>query len=157
MSELESLEKRLSDALTQIEQGLSDLPKVDEDETQRLQEALQTERAEKAVLSNKLEELESSRNSALEQFEASLAQQGSKLGELDAELQRLRKVNRMLEDNNRALREACETGQVDSALINQAMLAELESLRAARSAETAEVAAVMASLEPLLTPVSEDA
>jgi len=65
-------------------------------------------------------------------------------------LQRLRQVNKLLEDNNRALRQACETGQVDAALINQAMLAELESMRTLRATEKAEIEAAMAAIEPLL-------
>ena len=71
-------------------------------------------------------------------------------------MQRLRAVNSQLEDNNRALREACATGQVDAALINKAMLTELESMRAARAAEQAEAGAALAALQPLVANAGGD-
>ena len=103
---------------------------------------------------SELSELENRLNAALED---SLSDQQGKLAALDSELQRLREVNRQLEDNNRALREACETGQVDAALINKAMLTELESMRAQRATDKAEAEAAIASLDALAAAAGEDA
>ncbi len=138
MSELLELEARLNAALERLEYRVANLG--DEGgSVAELTAALDAARA------------------ANDGFEGRLAAQQAQLSSLDAELQRLRDVNAQLQDNNRALREACETGQVDAALINKAMLAELESLRAQRSVEQAEAAAAMASLDALVQSAKEDA
>lgn len=137
MSELKELEDRLSAAMDRLAAGIESVCSGGLDAGL----AAELEAAQKV-------------NVALEE---SLSAQQGKLADLDGELQRLREVNRQLEDNNRALREACETGQVDAALINKAMLTELEALRAQRSSERAEVEAAMASLDALVASVGEDA
>ena len=138
MSELKELESRLNAAMDRLEDGVG---------------ALDASGGNDAELTAELDAAKAT-NAALEE---SLAGQQDKLSTLDGELQRLREVSRQLEENNRALREACETGQVDAALINKAMLTELESLRAARSADQAEAAAALASLDALVASVGEDA
>ncbi len=138
MSELAELEIRLNAALERLENGFN---------------SLSVDSGDVADITADLEAAQDA-NSALQ---GRLATQLDKLSGLDAELQRLREVNSQLEDNNRALREACETGQVDAALINKAMLTELESLRAQRSVEQAEAAVAMVSLDALVQTVREDA
>lgn len=139
MSELKDLENRLDAAMDRVEAGIGALDTSGGDNSAEL-----------------VAELEAAIK-AKDALEAGLSEQQSKLENLDGELQRLREVNRQLEDNNRALREACETGQVDAALINKAMLTELESMRAQRSSEQAEAEAALASLDALVASVGEDA
>ena len=139
MSELKDLENRLDAAMDRVEAGIGALDTSGGDNSAEL--AAELEAAIKAK----------------DALEAGLSEQQSKLENLDGELQRLREVNRQLEDNNRALREACETGQVDAALINKAMLTELESMRAQRASEQAEAEAALASLDVLVASVEEDA
>lgn len=138
MDELVELETRLKSAMDRLEAGVSDLGNGGAD-VDALQSALDAAKA------------------ANSEFEDGLAKQQDRLGALDAELQRMRAVNDQLEQNNKVLREACQAGQVEPALINQAMLTELESLRAQRSLEKAEAEAAMASLEVLVQSVGEDA
>ena len=126
MDELVELETRLKSAMDRLEAGVSDLGNGGAD-VDALQSALDAAKA------------------ANSEFEDGLAKQQDRLGALDAELQRMRAVNDQLEQNNKVLREACQAGQVEPALINQAMLTELESLRAQRSLEKAEAEAAMAS------------
>ena len=139
MSELRDLENRLDAAMDRVEAGIGALDTSGGDNSAEL-----------------VAELEAAIK-AKDALEAGLSEQQSKLENLDGELQRLREVNRQLEDNNRALREACETGQVDAALINKAMLTELESMRAQRASEQAEAEAALASLDVLVASVEEDA
>ena len=139
MSELKDLENRLDAAMDRVEAGIGALDTSGGDNSAEL-----------------VAELEAAIK-AKDALEAGLSEQQSKLENLDGELQRLREVNRQLEDNNRALREACETGQVDAALINKAMLTELESMRAQRASEQVEAEAALASLDVLVASVGEDA
>ena len=138
MNELDELETRLKSAMDRLEAGVGELGNSGAD-VEALQSALDAAKA------------------ANSEFEDGLAKQQDRLGALDAELQHMCGVNDQLEKNNKALREACQTGQVEPALINQAMLTELESLRAQRSLEKAEAEAAMASLEVLVQSVGEDA
>lgn len=137
MSELKELETRLAAAMDRLQDGIAGMEAGGD--TGKLEEELAAERAAKDELADSLADLESG-----------FAVTRDRMADLDQELQRLREVNAQLEDNNRALREACATGQVDAALINKAMLTELESMKAARATEQAEAAATLAALEPLL-------
>lgn len=133
MSEFEELDQRLAAALDRIEAGAGN----------------------GGADTAEIDKIRADHQAALAQLEEGLVAQRQTGTALDTELQRLREVNRQLEENNRALREACQFGQIDAALINQAMLAELESLRAARATEKAEVDAALAAIEPLLVTTEE--
>ncbi|WP_417676303.1 hypothetical protein [Pseudodonghicola sp.] len=87
----------------------------------------------------------------LEVLQAEVAHQAEMAARLDMDVQRLRKSNEQLREANAALREANEAGVGEPALINRAMLAELEGLRATRAAEAAEAGAILSRLEPLLS------
>ena len=67
------------------------------------------------------------------------------------ELQRMRKTAISLRDELKRLREAEMGGQGDPALINRAMLTELDALRATRLTEMAELDELMAALDDHLT------
>lgn len=154
MSELAELEQRLMAALDRIEAAAEKTPGasdgVDPEEVNRLKAALDDAERARETAEAQLHDLREQHSQTFDQLEESLNAQRKTTTALDAELQRLRQVNKLLEDNNRALRQACETGQVDAALINQAMLAELESMRTLRATEKAEIEAAMAAIEPLL-------
>lgn len=83
-----------------------------------------------------------------------LAAQRESMADLDSELSRLRLSNDMLRKTCEDLRAALQAGLGEPHLINQAMLAELESLRADRSIERAEVRAVLDAMEPVLSEAS---
>ncbi|VDC31757.1 hypothetical protein [Pseudogemmobacter humi] len=71
-------------------------------------------------------------------------------GQIDAqglELMRLRRTADTLREELRRLHEAAAGGAVDPALINRAMLAELDALRAGRLSEMAELDEISAALE----------
>lgn len=71
-------------------------------------------------------------------------------GQLDAqglELMRLRRTADTLREELRRLHEAAAAGVADPALINRAMLAELDALRAGRLSEMAELDEISAALE----------
>ena len=160
MSEFETLDQRLQAALERIEKGVgnqSSSSGIDPEELNRLKATLDDAEQAKSDADNRLATLKADHQQILDRLEESLQAQRQTGMALDGELQRLREINRQLTDNNRALREACENGQVDAALINQAMLSELESLRAARAAEKAEIEAAMAAIEPLLVATQGDA
>jgi len=138
MSELTELETRLNAALERLEYRVA---------------TLGDDRGEIADLTAALG-VATDANAA---FEVTLTAQQETLATLDAQVQHLRAVNAQLHANNRALREACETGQVDAALINDAMRGELDSLQAQRSLDQAEAAAAMATLDALVQSAREDA
>jgi len=154
MSELAELEQRLMAALDRIEAAAEKTPAasdgLDPEEVNRLKAALDDAERARETAEAQLHDLREQHSQTFDQLEESLNAQRKTTTALDSELQRLRQVNKLLEDNNRALRQACETGQVDAALINQAMLAELESMRTLRATEKAEIEAAMAAIEPLL-------
>ena len=160
MSEFENLDQRLQAALERIEKGVANQTTsqgIDPEEVNRLKAALDDAERATSEADDRLAAQKADHHQALARLEEGLQAQRQTGMVLDAELQRLREVNQQLTENNRALREACESGQVDAALINQAMLAELESLRAARAAEKAEIEAAMAAIEPLLVATEGDA
>lgn len=160
MSEFENLDQRLQAALERIEKGVANQTTsqgIDPEEVNRLKAALADAERATSEADDRLAAQKADHHQALARLEEGLQAQRQTGMVLDAELQRLREVNQQLTENNRALREACESGQVDAALINQAMLAELESLRAARAAEKAEIEAAMAAIEPLLVATEGDA
>ena len=85
MSELKELETRLSAAMDRLEAGVG---------------ALDASGGDSAGLAAELEVAQAT-NATLEE---NLSEQQDKMAALDGELQRLREMNRQLEDNNRALR-----------------------------------------------------
>lgn len=129
-------------------------------EVARLTELLEEERLANA----QLEERNRTLNARLADIPAAplpdaalqeqVAAQRESMADLDSELSRLRLSNDMLRQTCEELRAALQAGLGEPHLINQAMLAELESLRADRSIERAEVRAVLDAIEPVLSEAS---
>ncbi|MDA7430153.1 hypothetical protein PGB28_16950 [Primorskyibacter aestuariivivens] len=175
MADIEELQRRITAALERIGKGVDTLDAgtaaADPDEIASLAaqvETLEEQLSDERVTNEQLTERVKTLKQRLEQDEATVKSridaQSEATAQIDLELQRLRKVNEQLRENNRALREANEAGIADPHLINKAMSAELEALNAARAAEMAESRAIAVELEQLLdgaapaaTPTEEDA
>ncbi len=105
---------------------------------------------EVARLTAELGERDQSDAAASEALQVQLAKQAETAARLDMDVQRLRQSNDQLREVNATLRETNQAAVGEPALINKAMLAELEGLRAIRATDAAEAGAILARLEPLL-------
>ncbi len=152
--QLNALQGRILTALDRIGDAVAGMkhatPTVDPDELAALTQALDDEKSANIQLVERLKALDTRQEEAARSAEKALAEQKSAMVALDKDLQRLRAVNDQLRDNNRALREANETGVGDAHLINKSMMAELEALRAARAADQSESEAIISALTPLV-------
>ncbi|MGB0905485.1 MAG: hypothetical protein ACPGVJ_11370, partial [Mangrovicoccus sp.] len=72
------------------------------------------------------------------------------LGQSEAALAELQRVNAQLRINNAALRDAIEAGLSDPSLVDAGLKSELEALHAARDADRAELDSILATLAPIL-------
>lgn len=167
MSEIEELERRISAAMDRIARGIEAVdttvpeaePAADPQELEDLRTALDEERLANAQLESRLNAIHGrhAQEKAALQLQATEAR--GALAALEVEMQRLRRINEQLTDNNAALRQANETGVGEPHLINTGMRTELESLRAARSADRAEAQAILDVLTPMVdaaTAASEE-
>jgi predicted RNase H-like nuclease (RuvC/YqgF family) len=114
----------------------------------RMQDALEVERNSNAQLEDRvraIHEKQQSHVAALEQEVETLRHQ---LMDHDAETQKLRRVNAQLRANNIALRDANMQSIGDPALVNQAMMTELEAINVGREADLAELGAILTELRP---------
>lgn len=148
MSELSELEGRITAALERVGRGIEALskqpeaPAVDAAQVARLQEALEAEKTANDQLEERLRAVH-------DKAESDLAGLNARIGAAEAEVERLRAVNDLLREANRALRAANAEGVGDAALINESMKAELEALRALRDSDRAELDGLIADLTPL--------
>ncbi len=115
-------------------------------------EQVESLRAENAALKGELAESErlADLSAELDMLRAERVSHGEAMGRLDGDLQRLRKSNEQLTKALSELRATAQDQLGDPALLNQAMLAELEAMRAARATDAAEAHAVLSRLGPLL-------
>ena len=165
MHEIAELERRITAAMDRIGLGLdalaearAALPGPDataaeaaaEVEVTLLREALDEERMANAQMTERLRVLRD-RDSRAQTAAAEDSDRLTRLlDEQGLETQRLHKLTVKLREDLRQLREAAEGGVADAAMINKAMLAELEALRADRSAEASEMRDILAAIHPLL-------
>lgn len=126
-------------------------------ELAELQEALAAEKAQVAALMDRIRTLKGreSRNEA--NWQARVDHLTKQLDVQGLELHGLRKSMIQLREALRVMREGAEGGCVDAAMVNKAMLAELEALRAARSSETVELEEIIAELVALTGEEAVDA
>ncbi len=175
MDAIDEYERRISFALERIERGVVALkahaPAVfavtapepapgpdnpvwaefaaqDKAEIARLAEALETERAEKAQLADRVRALREKQETTLSAMEKRLVQATQALEAAQVENARLKRANVDLAEANRSL--VAAAGDPAPHLINSALQAELESLRAERALDVAELDAILAGLEPLI-------
>lgn len=157
MSDIEELESRLTAALDRIASGVAAIETGSGDETAGFETALEEERLVNAQLTERVRKLSEKLESAEAEANASAEALAEKVGQLDLELQRLRKANGQLRESNAALRAANEAGVGEPHLINKSMMAELESLRASRAAEMAEADTILAQIDRLMAGGEADA
>jgi hypothetical protein len=164
MHEIAELERRITAAMDRIGLGLGALAEAarttaapvvaasgaSDAELAQLREALDEERMANAQLNERLRVLRDRDARAQAEAAEEVDRLTRLLDEQGLETQRLHKLTVKLREDLRQLREAAEDGVADAAMINKAMLAELEALRADRSAEAAEMRDIIAAIHPLL-------
>ena len=152
MSEIETLQQRITTALDRVKQGLdaaTDRGGTDAEGLAALQQALADEKLAGEQLEARLKSVLDKQKS---EDEAAQKQREAAAAKLDSELQSLRQANQQLRQNNQALREANAAGLANAELINAGQQAELEALRADHAAGRAEADAVLAELGQLIAP-----
>lgn len=158
MGQIEELEQRIAAAFQRISDGVEALsargaaaPALeDPDALARLEEELEAERLTNAQLNERLRALSNDRSATETALRDEIAALTRALDEQGLDIQRLTSTVTSLREDLRRLREGAEGGVTDPALINRAMLAELEALRATRAAEAHEMADILAALGPVL-------
>ncbi len=152
MSEIETLQQRITTALDRVKQGLdaaTDRGGTDAEGLAALQQALADEKLAGEQLEARLKSVLDKQKS---EGEAAQKEREAAAAKLDSELQSLRQANQQLRQNNQALREANAAGLANAELINAGQQAELEALRADHAAGRAEADAVLAELGQLVAP-----
>ncbi|APX90722.1 hypothetical protein BV394_14195 [Brevirhabdus pacifica] len=152
MGDIGDLERRLSEALDRIGQGLDGLgasggAAAAEAE---LRQALEDERATAAQLEERLKTVNDRHKSAQDEMEQEVMRLQRQLEDVEITCHRLRGANARLRENNQKLREQNGALVGDPHLINVAMMTELDALRATRDAEMAEMDAILTEMKPLL-------
>lgn len=150
MSDVSALEARINTALGRIEAGLGQMAEEPADAGPDLQGQLDEERAANAQLEERVRALKERQDTKISELTAKVANQKEQLVSMDTEMQRLRAANVDLREVASQLRAAATAQVADAALINRAMMAEVEALTAQRASEAAEVDAVIAELKPLI-------
>ncbi len=126
-------------------------------ELAELRAALAAERANSAAMMERIRTLKTREQRQEAALQARIEKLTKQLDVQGLELNRLRKSMIQLREAMRVLREGAEGRTVDAAMINKALLAELEGLRAARSSETIELEEIIAELAALIGEESADA
>lgn len=165
MSEITELERRITAALDRIAQGLETGHSAPADASPAgarpsgggesdlagLREALESERAANAQLSERVRAVKQRQETTIAQLERRLARLTEQTDSQSLELLRLKKANNRLVEANRDLLEMQQSGLSDTVVLNRAMAAELDALRAERRAEMAEMEEILSELRPLIS------
>lgn len=156
MSNIEELERRISVAFDRIGQAVdSFVPAAPGTDTAGLQDALRTEQATNAELTERLRVMKLRGESDAAEATEKVARLVRALDAQGIELQRLKNTVVQLRESLRALREAQTEGVADPHLLNTAMLVELEALQATRLTEMAQMEEILAELHPLIEEVQD--
>lgn len=160
MAEHDELEQRITAAFMRISAGVATLsaaglPAVpaqsyDPDARNENQDALDEERMANAQLNERLRAVADQRAATETGLRSEIDSLTRALDTRGLDMQRLSSTVSQLREDLRRLREAAEQGVVDPALINRAMLAELEALRTTRAAEMGEMNDILAALGGVL-------
>ena len=159
MSDIAELERRITAALDRIRRGIEErqLPEPGEDlsaEVARLTAELEEERTASAQLEERVRALKDRQDGRIGKLEAEAARERDRAASLDAALDDLRQSNADLSATCEALRTAMSEGLPDEALVNRAVLAELEAAQARQAADRAEMDAILAELRPIVEEAS---
>lgn len=150
MDDISDYERRITAALDRAQQALDKLGVGEAGDTEALKAELEAERVANQQLEERVRAIKDTQEKTVAALEARVSELSDALTARDAELQKIKGVNEELRKSNGALREANASGVADPALVNSAMVTEIESLRAARAAERAEIEDILATLEPIL-------
>lgn len=150
MSNIDELQGRITAAMDRIAKGVDTIAKAGPVQDPETVQALADERVANEQLRARVRALKTRADAEMADMRAEVEESQARMGQLDVELQRVRRANQQLQETSVALREANAEGVGDADLINKAMLAELEGLRAARAADVAEAGAILAALTPLV-------
>lgn len=155
MSEIDSLQGRITSALDRIGAGVAQLSKAgsqdaDHESIGDLRAQLDEERSANAQLEERVRVLKDRQDSNIAKLEGRVETQAATLASLDTELQRLRTSNAELRELNAQLRTAVTEGAASPELINRAAIAEVEALEAQRASDVAEIDAIITELKPLV-------
>lgn len=185
MSDIASLESRLSAALDRIAAGLDTVgaPAAADhsEEIAALQSALEEERTANAQLEERLKavsaELEEAKSQVseapaevsgdvadlkaahaaeIEALQAAAAEERRAWEGLNSRLVRMRRSNKLMRTNTVALRQAAADMVVDPNLINQSLQVELDAQQAAFELEQAEADVILKTLQPLIGDPEND-
>ncbi|PJI91575.1 hypothetical protein BC777_0406 [Yoonia maricola] len=155
MSDISTLEGRITAALDRIRQGVDTLEWQTVADPE-LKASLEQERAQNAELVERVRLLKERQDTQVAKLTQRTEAQNKQLMALDEELQRLRASNAQLRDMNAQLRETVTTGLAPE-LHETALIAEMEALHAQRSSDAAEIDAILDVLKPLIEETSHAA
>lgn len=154
MGQVEELETRIAAAFQRISDGVEALIAARSPEGdgggQDLAEALAAEQDRSAQLAERLRSLGEERAQAEAALRAEVDRLNRALDAQGLDVQRLTSTVAQLREDLRRLSEGVEQGVADPAMINRAMLAELEALRSTRAAEANEMSEILSSLAMVL-------
>lgn len=156
MNDIAELERRISAALARIGAALEALPRDvrPDPDAPALSEALETERAANAQLTERVRAIKEKQEIVVTALEKKVAQLTRQLDAATRDLARQRSANVDLLETNRMLNDAARGTLTTPELVNAAMESELSALRAARAADLAEMEEIMAELKPLIGEVA---
>lgn len=148
MSDADSLEKRLEDALYRIEAAVGALP--DPAEAMRnqaeMEGLLEAERETNAELIQRVKALKERQETHVAALEAKLAEARTAAGDASRAQAALKETIEELRRQIARLTEANRSMVGDPELVNTSMMAELEAMRATRRADAGEIDAILAIL-----------
>ena len=155
MSDISTLESRITAALDRIRRGIDmlDWQSVADPE---LRASLEQERAQNAELVERVRVLKERQDTQVAKLTQRAEAQNKQLMSLDEELQSLRAANVQLREMNGKLRDAVTNG-LGPELLDAAITTELNALQTQRSADAAEVDAILDLLKPLIEETSHAA
>ncbi|MEJ8560348.1 hypothetical protein QTO30_03245 [Yoonia sp. GPGPB17] len=155
MSDISTLESRITAALDRIRQGLETSGGQAAADPE-LQASLDQERAQNAELVERVRVLKERQDTQVANLTLRAETQSKHLMKLDEELQQLRASNVQLREMNTRLRETVTAGLAPE-LHDAAVTTEMEALHVQRSADAAEVEAILDELKPLIEEASHAA
>ena len=141
---------RIEDAVSRVETGPDGAVTPEAGDVAKLRAALETERAAKAQLIERVSALRDKQETVVAGLERRVAQLTDQLDRAATNLARQTALVTQLTETNRTLREAAMAGIADGAGINRAMEADLEALDALRAAERAEIETVLGEVRRLI-------
>ncbi|PRY78844.1 hypothetical protein CLV80_103170 [Yoonia maritima] len=147
MSDISTLEGRITTALDRIRRGIESQSSGDSDAG--LHAALQSERAANAELVERVRALKDRQDTQVASLTERVEKQRAQLAAYDAQLQTLRASNAQMREMNTKLRDAVTQG-LSPELVNEAVAAELKALQDQRNAEATEIDAILSELKPLV-------